>query len=185
MLLADRNTAVIDIATSVGFNSLSSFTRAFQQAVGVTPGAFRLLADRLADHTVRPFQVGSRCEEVQVLLHAPPAVGIGYSNLQRVHLWIGWFKAPVPIGLPAAGVLVEGYQSIRLPLCPGNPWLLGFSVSATPEPQALLAPTAPIVGSHAKPITRAGKVHLQFHTAEPVSVPMLPALPAMADQIDI
>lgn len=66
-----------------------------------------------------------------------------------------------------------------------KPLVVGILSISTPEPQALLAPTAPIVGSHAKPITRAGKVHLQFHTAEPVSVPMLPALPAMAAQIDI
>ncbi|MEM7334098.1 MAG: helix-turn-helix transcriptional regulator, partial [Chloroflexota bacterium] len=36
-LLSDANTAVTDVAYSVGYRSLSSFSQTFQQLTGITP----------------------------------------------------------------------------------------------------------------------------------------------------
>jgi len=40
-MLADRNLPISDIALSVGFSSQSNFSRAFRDAVGMTPRAWR------------------------------------------------------------------------------------------------------------------------------------------------
>ncbi|WP_262424225.1 helix-turn-helix transcriptional regulator [Brachybacterium sp. Z12] len=48
MLLAGDD-AVIDVASAVGFDSLSSFSRRFRSTVGVAPGQLRRLADRISD----------------------------------------------------------------------------------------------------------------------------------------
>lgn len=54
-LLLTEDLPVIDVATAVGFDSVSSFSRRFKHTVGVAPGALRQLADRVADHPPQPF----------------------------------------------------------------------------------------------------------------------------------
>jgi AraC family transcriptional regulator len=40
-MLADRNRSVSDIALSTGYSSQSNFSRAFRDATGMTPSAYR------------------------------------------------------------------------------------------------------------------------------------------------
>ncbi|GAA1490456.1 helix-turn-helix transcriptional regulator [Brachybacterium sacelli] len=175
LLLTDAD-AVIDVATAVGFDSLSSFTRRFRATVGVPPGRLRHLADHLSDKPPLPFSL---------LSPGPGAVSArlelseGFSPRGDPSIWVGWYPHPAPIGLPLSGVLVSGTESVRLPLCPGAPFLLGFAVPLHADPLDQLAPTAPVVAVHPVPITRSGQVTLRFAAPTTPRPPLLTALPSL------
>ncbi len=176
LLLAGRD-PVIDIATAVGFDSLSSFGRRFRSTVGVAPAQLRHLAERIGDHPPRPFALlPPGPPAVTVTLEVPDAVGPTAST----SMWVGWFPRPAPIGLPRAGVLVSGVTEVRLPLCAGAPYLLGFAVMAHAAPLDHLAPPAPLVAAHPAPVTGRCKVTLRFGTqSRQRRIPLLTALPSL------
>ncbi|MCV7194354.1 helix-turn-helix transcriptional regulator [Mycolicibacterium brumae] len=176
LLLADP-APVIDVATEVGFDSLSSFSRRFRAVVGTSPAAFRALADHVDDGAVEPFRlVDPNQPTVRIRPRLPEHLRPG----PRVELWIGWFPKPAPIGLPAAGALTVSDAELELPLCPDAPWLLSFAVSADACARERLAPSAPLVARHPAPLTSPTNIDLHYRYATPVDLPMLPALPALA-----
>ncbi|HET9877209.1 MAG TPA: helix-turn-helix transcriptional regulator [Mycobacterium sp.] len=167
---------VIDVAAAVGFDSLSSFSRRFRVMVGTSPGAFRALADTVAEHSIQPFQLGDpRQSTVLVRPRLPAELRPG----PAVALWIGWFPGPIPIRLPAAGVLATSDDEIALPLSPGNPWLLSFAVSAHAEANDQLVPERPLIARCALPIIAPATVELTYRYASGVELPLLPALPSL------
>ncbi|WP_431813776.1 helix-turn-helix transcriptional regulator [Kocuria sp. cx-455] len=176
LLLSDRD-PVIDIATAVGFDSLSSFSRRFRSAVGITPGQLRHLADVIGDRQPRPFMVpapGPGTATVRLEIPIP------FAPRGEALIWVGWFPLPVPIGLPHAGALVSGATRVRLPLCEGAPYLLGFAVAAQADPLEQLVPAAPVVAAHPHPITGACEVTLRFGPQGAARrVPLLAALPSL------
>lgn len=175
-LLLASDDSVIDIASGVGFDSLSSFSRRFKQSVGVTPGQLRALADRVDRRPPRPFAVpGASSESVTVRLEVPTQVALCGDPA----VWIGWYPHPVPIGLPRAGVLVKGEDIVRLPLSLGAPFLLGFAVPHHADPFDHLVLAEPIAAIHPEPIVRSGRVDLRFARMPSHGVPMLSALPVM------
>lgn len=176
LLLADRD-PVIDVAAAVGFDSLSSFCRRFRSAVGVPPAQLRHLAERIGDRPPRPFAVAAPGPGTVIVR---PEVPGEFAPGGDVSLWVGWFPHPAPIGLPRAGVLVSGTAGIRLALCPGAPYLLGFAVAPRADPLEQLAPAAPVVGVHPEPLTHACEVTLRFGPQGAARrVPLLAALPSL------
>lgn len=183
-MLLDSDFPVIDIATSVGFDSLSSFTRRFRDTVGVPPASLRRLAGDVASTTLTPFSlVDDGGPAVSLRLQFPPgdestrSLGVPHAT------WVGWFPRPTPVGLPARGMLTWS-DELRLPLSPGHPWLLAFSVSTTVEAYEVLAPERPLVAIHMQPIFAPSDVTLRFERADPMAVPMLPALPSLRARIE-
>jgi len=175
-LLAD-STPVIDVAASVGYDSLSSFTRRFRTMVGTSPGAFRALADTVAESSIAPFALGdARQPVVRVRPRIPGRLRPG----RAVALWIGWFPKPAPIGLPASGVLTTSDADVALPLSPGNPWLLSCAVSAHAGAEEQLAPARPLVAGFPGPLTGPTTVDLHYRQATDLDLPLLSALPALS-----
>lgn len=175
LLLADTG-PVIDIATAVGFDSLSSFSRRFRDVVGTPPGAFRRLADAVAETTMRPFRLGDP-RQPPVLVR--PRLPAGSRADPAVALWIGWFPRPVPIGLPAGGVLTMSDAEVVLPLSPGNPWLLSFAVPGHAGVSDQLVPMRPLIARHRLPIVAAATVELDYEHASDLDLPLLTALPSL------
>ena len=175
-LLLEGTDAVIDVATAVGFDSLSSFSRAFRQGVGLPPGGFRRLAEHVADAPVRPFSVlPDSTAHVRIRLDVPDDL----RPAAQLMIWVGWFPHPAPFGLPTAGRLVEAAHDIELPLCPGSPWLLAFAVARHAEVGEQLAPSQPLVALHPMPITAPGEARLRFQPAPAAAPPLLSALPSL------
>lgn len=178
LLLADGD-PVIDIAAAVGFDSLSSFSRRFRESVGVPPATLRHLADDLGESTMTPFRLAPE---------APAGIDITFDipEPQRpagtLAIWVGWYPQPAPVGLPEAGEYVHGDGPVRLPLCPGNPWLLAFATSTIAEVHDQLVPTRPLVAAHPSPLTAPGRITLHFAHADDRGVPLLSALPALRDR---
>ena len=180
LLLTDSE-PVIDVAAAVGFASLSSFTRRFAASVGLPPADLRRLADEVAEQPFSRFALGDSLEgpddprAVDVTLsfagsaEPPPGTGI----------WVGWYRAPAPIGLPSAGMLAIDEPRIRLPLCPGSPWLLGFAVQLHDDPLQHLAPAAPLTSVHTQPVTTGGPITLTFEDRGRPVIPLLSALPVL------
>lgn len=179
-LLLTEDLPVIDVATAVGFDSVSSFSRRFKQTVGVAPGALRQLADRVADHPPQPFALLPPSPEVvRVHLDVPEEA----CRRGDPSLWVGWYPQPAPIGLPRGGILARSVPSVDLPLSPGAPFLLGFAVRAEADVLDQLTPSAPLVAAHPEPLAASGTVTLRFRPAEPTGVPMLSALPSLCRSV--
>lgn len=177
-LLANAD-SIIDVAAAVGFDSLSSFSRRFRVMVGTSPGAFRILADTVAEHSIQPFQLGDpRQSTVLVRPRLPAELRPG----PAVALWTGWFPSPVPIGLPAAGVLTTSDEEMALPLSPGNPWLLSFAVSAHAGAEEQLVPERPLVARCTVPVIAPTTVELNYRYTSG-DLPLLPALPSLIRQV--
>ncbi|WP_297740322.1 helix-turn-helix transcriptional regulator [uncultured Tessaracoccus sp.] len=179
-LLLAGDDSIIDIAMGVGFDSLSSFSRRFKRSVGVAPGQLRALADRVDRRPPRPFAVpGDSPARVTVRLEVPAQVSLRGDPI----VWVGWYPQPAPVGLPRAGILVRGQDSVRLPLCPGAPFLLGFAVPAHADPLDHLVPNEPMAAIHAGPIlgpvSVGTTVDLCFAQVPRHGVPMLSALPVL------
>lgn len=175
LLLADDR-AVIDVATEVGFGSLSSFSRRFQTTVGVRPGALRQLADKVAHRPPRSFRLVA---EHPACVTVKTVIPDGLLPDRDLSVWLGWYPKPAPIGVPRGGVLVEYPEPSLLPLSPGAPWLLGFAVAREADPRDQLVPARPVVAIHPSPLTAAGSVTLTFGAADPGGVPVLTALPSL------
>ena len=176
LLLADED-PVIDVACAVGFDSLSSFSRRFRSTVGVAPGQLRRLAQTVADRPPRPFTL---LRPHPVGVRASLVLPEGADRRGDPSIWVGWYPWPAPIGLPASGVLVTGVDHVDLPLCEGAPFLLGYAVPPSADPQDMLAPRAPMVAAHPRPLTGPAEVTLHFGTSTlDGAMPMLSALPSL------
>lgn len=200
-LLLTEDHSVVDICHEVGFSSPGTFTRRFREEVGVAPSELRRLAESLSVTTPSPFtlyppgiteaevtagltqpggppdphtgQVGT----VQGTVRLPPRLrgGPGLDTL----VWIGFYPAPSPAGLPVTGVLRLGEGAFRLPIVASAPWLLATAVPATAEPVEHLANPRPAVGVHPQPLTASATVQLGLDFAAPWQFPMLSALPCL------
>lgn len=179
-LLLTHDEPVIDVAAAVGFASLSSFARRFNLTVGLPPAELRCLAEEVADARFSQFALCSGLEGPA----DPRAVDISFDFSDAapppgMGIWVGWFPAPAPIGLPSAGMLAIDNVHVRLPVCPGSPWLLAFAVSLNDDPWHHVAPTSPMTAVHPVPITQGTNVQLRFDMTEHPMLPLLPALPVL------
>jgi len=172
-LLLNNEHAVIDIATAVGFGSLSSFSRRFRACVGIAPGQLRKLADRVADHPARPFRL---VDEDAPSVEVTPVLPEGMADAT---LWVGWYASPMPIGLPASGVYTDDLGPLRLPLNPQACWLLGFAVPNGADVADQLVPTHPVVARLPLPVHEPTRVELHFERSRGHAMPMLSALPSL------
>lgn len=194
-LLLTQDHSVVDICHEVGFSSPGTFTRRFREEVGVAPSELRRLADSLSVSTPSPFalyppgvteahvaagwpnpatgQVGT----VEGTVHLPPRLR-GGPGLEAL-VWIGFYPAPSPAGLPVTGVLRLGEGAFRLPVVASAPWLLATAVPTTAEPVEHLANPRPAVGVHPQPLTGSATVPLVLDFAAPWQFPLLSALPSL------
>lgn len=179
-LLLEDTASVIDVASAVGFDSLSSFSRRFRATVGVPPARLRRLADRISDRPPRPFSLLTPgAGSVRADFDLPADL----SPRGDPHIWVGWYPHPAPIGLPRSGVLVSGTRSVDLPLCAGAPYLLGFAVPTHADAMDQLAPAEPTVAVHPAPLTRPQVITLTFGASGAGRpMPLLTALPSLCNR---
>lgn len=178
-LLLGGGDAVLDVAVAVGFSSPSTFTRRFRAAVGTTPGGLRRVADSVAAGTLPEFSLGDPARpRIRVRLRRP-----GGPPARPCRTWIGWYPRPVAVGLPAGGVLTRSDEA-ELPLCPGAPWLLAFTLDDAADPADELAPGRPVVGGHPAPLPGREPIPaplvIDLAPAHAAAVPLLSALPCLA-----
>jgi AraC family transcriptional regulator len=108
-LLLHTNLSITDVCFEVGYNSLSTFTRLFNQRVGLGPREFRYLAARIT-----PGSVESLCTHYAELTqrakrHAPFAGIEGFVDSPKPAagpIFVGLFHAHIPQSRPVGGALL-------------------------------------------------------------------------------
>ena len=116
-LLLNTEMSITDICFEVGYNSLSTFTRRFNQSVGLGPREFRYLAERIT-----PAAVESLCahyaELTERATHRPAFEGVEglveSSKPSEGIIFVGLFPAHIPQSRPVAGALLTSPAAFRI-----------------------------------------------------------------------
>lgn len=113
-LLLNTNRSITDISFEVGYTSLSTFTRRFNQRVGLGPREFRYLAERIT-----PGSVESLCAHYAELtgraMPAPSVEGrIDSPNPSDGPIFVGLFHAHIPQSRPVGGALLTSPGAFRI-----------------------------------------------------------------------
>ena len=184
-LLLNTNQSITDICFEVGYNSLSTFTRRFNQRVGLGPREFRYLAERIT-----PASVESLCSHYAELtgraMLSPSVEGFVDSlNPNGGLIFVGLFLAHIPQSRPVGGALLTSPGAFRIgPVPDGTYHLLA---AALPQPADTLGYLLPdsanlSVGAWNGPvIVREGKANGRFTISlRPMALtdpPLLVSLP--------
>src|ERR1044072_2652623 len=110
-LLLNSNLSITDICFEVGYNSLSTFTRSFNERVGLGPREFRYLADRIT-----PASVESLCAHYAELAQSatvPPVEGFVDSPCEG-SIFVGLFHTHIPQSRPVGGALLTSPGAFRI-----------------------------------------------------------------------
>jgi AraC-like DNA-binding protein len=166
-LLLNTNRSITDISFEVGYNSLSTFTRRFNQRVGLGPREFRYLAERIT-----PASVESLCAHYAELttrttLRAAVEGFIDSPKPTGGPIFVGLFRAHIPQSRPVGGALLTspGVFSIG-PVPDGTYHLLAAALPCFSDTLGYLLPdsTNLSVGAWNGPvIVRQGKASGRFN----------------------
>lgn len=116
-LLLNTEMSITDICFEVGYNSLSTFTRRFNQSVGLGPREFRYLAERIT-----PAAVESLCAHYTERTQRA-TLGAAFAGIEGVVesskpgegiIFVGLFPAHIPQSRPVAGALLTSPGAFRI-----------------------------------------------------------------------
>lgn len=117
VLLADTSLTVNAIRSSVGYQSLGSFTSQFTRLVGVPPGGFRRLVDNAVGCSVDPDRMTGASHGA----HGPQVeLTSAHMDAAGSTAVIGFFRADLPQGTPATFAALFGKFSGRLTAPPSQ-----------------------------------------------------------------
>lgn len=143
-LLLNTGLSITDISFEVGYNSLSTFTRRFNQRVGLGPREFRYLAERITPATVE-----SHCAHYAELtqratLRAAFEGVEGFVNLDKPvegPIFVGLFPAHIPQSRPVGGALLTSPGAFRIaPVPDGTYHLLAAALPRLADTLGYLLP---------------------------------------------
>ncbi|HKR12270.1 MAG TPA: helix-turn-helix transcriptional regulator [Pyrinomonadaceae bacterium] len=184
-LLLNTNRSITDICFEVGYNSLSTFTRRFNQRVGLGPREFRYLAERIT-----PASVESLCAHYTELTERalPHASVEGFVDSPKPAcgpIFVGLFLAHIPQSRPVGGALLTSPGAFRIGSVPdGTYYLLAAALPRPADTLGYLLPDSAnlSVGAWNGPvIVRQGKALGPFNISlRPMTLtdpPLLISLP--------
>jgi AraC family transcriptional regulator len=177
-MLVTTSMNITDIAFSVGYNSLGSFSNHFTASVGVSPGRFR----RFSQHGALELPIRS-WDEAGGVVAGVLTLPEGYTGAQ---VFVGVFDTPIVQCQPAAAAILE-----IEPLCqsalfdlgrvPEGLWYIdavGVTDSDDPEPWTrrtmLVGSSGPVAISYAGVHAR-----IALRTRRSTDLPILLALPEL------
>lgn len=185
-LLLTTGLSVTDVCFEVGYTSLGTFTTRFTRLVGVTPGQFRRMGERVVEACIRPLQV-ARAGQVSLAGPAGPARGgvagrIDAPSAPAGLIFAALFPLSAPQGEPpACTVLPCGPGPYRIDPAPdGWFYVLACSVPWGDDPLGYLLPAEGVwVGVSRGPVQvkggRAGSaVDIALRPIRPTDPPILP-----------
>jgi AraC-like DNA-binding protein len=186
-LLLHTSRKVIDICYDVGFNSVGTFTRRFTQSFGLSPGAFR----SLAQSGVQPLL--SSDEQYS----ASPANGPGQTVSGQVTkpsnfdglLCVGLFSTPIPQSKPVACTIATSNGHFRLCDVPvGSLFLFALGLQLPILPQDCFQQEAALRGGgqlvHVSAGEICGDTDLCLRPALPTDPPILLFLPDLMKRVE-
>lgn len=123
-LLATTDYSVAEVACSVGYDSLGTFTTTFSKTVGIAPAAFRRYFRNLrANDQVcqRQFHLPGIGASTSGVLKLPDRLP-GDRFLADCRTYVAVFKSPIPRGLPWACAVVDGGTEWQFAELPEGKW---------------------------------------------------------------
>ena len=183
-LLVNSNLSITDICFEVGYNSLSTFTRRFNERVGLGPREFRYLADRIT-----PASVESLCAHYAELAQSATAPAVeGFVDSAKPcegSIFVGLFHTHIPQSRPAGGALLTSPGAFRIgPIPDGTYHLLAAALPRVADTLGFLLPDSAqlLVGAGNGPvIVRQGRANGWFKISlRPMALtdpPLLVSLP--------
>jgi AraC-like DNA-binding protein len=182
-LLVDTNLSVTEICMQLGYGSLGSFTSRFSRSVGVSPRAFRDVAQRLAHTDVAAI--------MSKAFDAPQSEGplrgtVHGSQSADAFIWIGAFRKGMPEERPIAGALRRGDGIFAFSHVPdGTFHVLSASVAPGADWRAYLLCGDPVrVATSGTVAVRNGEFAwppvLTLRDLEPTDPPILASLALLA-----
>ena len=126
-LLSSTRRSVAEISVQVGYGSLGTFTRRFTECVGLSPTAYRRVAqgepipDAAAPHSLPDRPGGS----LSGTIHAIPRV--------MAPVFVGLFDSPIPRGRPATSQVFARPGPWELRQVPAGRWYL-LAAATDPGP---------------------------------------------------
>jgi AraC-like DNA-binding protein len=166
-LLLNTHLSITDICFEVGYNSLSTFTRRFNQRVGLGPREFRYLAERIT-----PASVESLCAHYAELTssttrHTSVEGFVDSAKPSEGPIFVGLFAAHIPQSRPVGGTLLTSPGAFRIGRVPDGTYHL--LAAALPRPADTLGYLLPdsaslSVGAGNKPaIVSEGRANGPFN----------------------
>ena len=185
-LLLMTNESVTDICFEVGYNSLGTFIRRFNELSGVSPRRFRLMAQSSLESMLDSF------EDVP---DAPPAPALNRLNGQveapegfKGLIFVGLFDTPIPEKKPVAGTVVShpGAYSIA-PVPDGQFYLLAAGLASSDDPREYFLYESTLRGGGQGIKICDGEVkgstNLSLRPPAPFDPPILLALPLLLAEV--
>lgn len=177
-LLLETAQSVTDIAYTVGYNSLGTFTSRFTHSVGISPGRYRAKSSA-SSHALRDRRASSCYERFGELSGSVYVPGD-----EPVRVYVGAFASPIVEGAPAACAILHESGSYTLRNVPCGRWYIRAAAVGLrhidPRPWArrpvLLGSGGPAV---VRPSDRHIEPELRLRPAGVVDVPILLALPEL------
>lgn len=176
-LLLDTPDRVTDICFDLGFESLGSFTSRFTRLVGVSPTAFRRLADEFSPRWLEDYLIlQERMEPDRAGMKIRGTVRSPYPF--RGPIFIGFFPKPIPEGFPQAGILLMEPGPFEIPHALPSGYLMAAGIVSPRDPRAYLVPTSSLlVGVLPLPRGSAREaLVLDLRPSKPLDPPILLAL---------
>ncbi len=183
-MLTHTRKKIIDICYGVGYNSVGTFTRRFTDMLGISPKAFRELAQS-SSRSIANYQDGAMEEN--------PAPGCCVSGLvnapSRFHglIFVGLFETPIPKGKPLACAIVNQSGPYQFGGAPQGEYFLFALGLEDPihAPDCFHYESALRGGGQLLRISRnsvKGSTYLRLRPPSPFDPPILLALPVLMEQ---
>uniref|UniRef100_A0A7C3R2W8 AraC family transcriptional regulator n=1 Tax=Leptospirillum ferriphilum TaxID=178606 RepID=A0A7C3R2W8_9BACT len=173
-LLLKTSEKVTDICFDLGFSSLGSFTSRFTTLVGVSPVAFRRLADGFS-----PKRLENQIELQEKWRKSPGLRGvIRAPSSFSGPIFVGLFPKPLPERYPQASTLMMGPGSFHIPGAVPEGFLMAAGIASFHDPISYLIPNdCLLVG--VLPLANAPdpeELEFQLRPPAPIDPPILVAL---------
>lgn len=181
-LLLKTPEKVTDICFDLGFSSLGSFTSRFTALVGVSPVAFRRLADGFS-----PKSLENQLERQEKWRKYPGLRGVIRAPASfSGPIFVGIFPKPLPERYPEASTLMMGPGGFHIPGAIPEGFLMAAGIASFHDPMSYLIPNdCLLVG--VLPLANASdpeKLELQLRPPAPIDPPILVALLACLGRPD-
>jgi AraC family transcriptional regulator len=178
-MLLNTRLNVTDIAFTVGYNSLGSFSNHFADSVGISPGRFRRVS---RDGGIKPSRWSRESAASDATVTGTLLFPAGYVGAR---VYLAAFDTPIVQRRPASPMIVDALAAtepapFRLPGVPAGTWYLhAVAVADNADPEPWTRRTLLVGGSGPVRVAAGAdlSVRIELRPRQSTDLPILLALP--------
>ncbi len=186
IILATTDYSVSEVAASVGYDSLGTFTTKFSKSVGVSPGVFRKYSrnpDSCEQDNFRQARPSGPAGTGRLIGALELAAALPSDVLSGCRTYVAAFRSATAEGLPYACEIVDGLTGWRMLDLPDGEWHIRAITVATDTADHIPPRRAPLLigGITRVRITGGGSVSVTVPMREPAvtDLPILFLIPEL------